>query len=236
MNLDEIIYKRKSHRHFKDEKLDEKTLNSIEDFIYTIEPLFDIETKFKITDKTEIRTPLRWYAPHYLAIFSKNAENYLINVGFIYQQVDLYLQLNGLGSCWIGLGSYTGDKIKCFEFIIFIGFGKVKGELYRNIEDFKRKSLDDISDEFDENLKPVLYAPSAINGQPWYFKHDNNVLDLYQIQPNIIKKRFLSKLVDIDIGIALAHLYLTNKDTFEVFIKDSPSKIKKHKYIISINI
>ena len=91
MNLEEIIYKRKSHRHFKDEKLNEDILNNIKEYINTIEPLFNIETKFKIIDKTDIRTPLRWYAPHYIAIFSKNLENYLINVGFIYQQVDLYL-------------------------------------------------------------------------------------------------------------------------------------------------
>ncbi len=236
MNLEEIIYKRKSHRHFKDEKLNEDILNNIKEYINTIEPLFNIETKFKIIDKTDIRTPLRWYAPHYIAIFSKNLENYLINVGFIYQQVDLYLQSKSLGSCWIGLGTYTGEKIEDFEFIIFIGFGKVEGEIYRNIDDFKRKKLEDISDKNDERLKPVLYAPSAINGQPWYFKHNGDVLDLYQVQPNIIKKKFLSKLIDIDIGIALAHLYIANKDTFEFFIKDNPLKIKKHKYIISIKI
>lgn len=236
MTLEDIIYKRKSCRHFKDEQLPEDTLNDIEDFISNIQPLIDIKTKHKIVGRDKVKTVLRWSAPHYLAIFSKKSENYLLNVGFIYQQVDLYLQSLGLGSCWIGLASYTGEKIEGYEFIIFIGFGKTENNIHRELNEFNRKNLDEISDETDEKLKPAQYAPSAINAQPWYFKHNTDSIDVYCKKPNIIKKRFISNLPYIDIGIALAHLYIANKDKFEFFIKENPIKISKHDYMGSIII
>ena len=237
MDLENIIYKRKSCRHFLDESLDKDTLNEISDFILNCKSLFDIETRFKIVDKSSVKSILRWTAPHYLAIFSKVSDNYLVNVGFIYQQVDLYLQSKGLGSCWIGLGNYTGEEIPGFEFVIFIAFGKPEGEVYRNIDDFKRKSLDDISDYPDEALLPALYAPSAANGQPWYFKHNGEYFDVYQIQPGVLKKRLFSiKNITIDIGIALAHLYVANPDSFKFFINTDFENIKKHKYMGSFLI
>ena len=36
----------------------------------------------------------------------------LENAGFIFQQVDLYIQSLGLGSCWVGLGRPKGAAVK----------------------------------------------------------------------------------------------------------------------------
>ena len=47
------------------------------------------------------------------------------------------------------------------------------------------KRLSKISDIEDERLIPAQLAPSAINSQPWYFKHTSDGFDVYQIKQNI---------------------------------------------------
>ncbi len=42
-----------------------------------------------------------------MIISSENTEGYLMNIGFIFQQMDLYLSSIGLGSCWLGMAKPT---------------------------------------------------------------------------------------------------------------------------------
>ena len=62
---------------------------------------------------------------------------------------------------------------------------------------------------------PAQLAPSAINSQPWYFKHTDDGFDVYQLKQNIFKRQILKKLNSIDVGIVLAHMYVANENTFE---------------------
>ena len=79
-------------------------------------------------------------------------------------------------------------------------------------------------------------APSAINSQPWYFKHSGNGFDVYQVKQNILKRQILKKWNPIDMGIALAHMYLANENTFKFNIKTDFEKIKGYTYIGSFEI
>ena len=142
------------------------------------------------------------------------------------------MQSIGIGSCWVGLGS---TKKKNPEFIILIAFGK-SDDITRDFSKFKRKSLDEISDKADERLTPARLAPSAVNSQPWYFKHNEDGFDVFQVKQNIIKRQFLKKWNPIDVGIALAHMYVANEKTFEFYRKANFEKIKDYTYIGSIKI
>jgi len=238
MDLKEIIYKRKSVRKYKPIKVDEQTLAKILEFCKNIKPLFpDIKVKTEITEKQNVRCILPWKTEQVITIFSQNKTGYLENVGFMFQQVDLYLQSIGLGSCWLGMGSlknYTQDGE--YEFVIMLAFGIPDEPITReSVIEFKRKSLEEISDKLDDRLECARLAPSAINSQPWYFVHEGEVIHAYQ-KDNVFKRLILSKKNQIDMGIALAHIYLENENTFEFFKVENPKEIKGAKYTGSFKI
>ncbi|MBQ8018476.1 MAG: hypothetical protein IJ258_10300 [Methanobrevibacter sp.] len=230
MNLENQIYVRKSCRNYTDEEID---MTPIHEFISNVKPLDDsIKYDYEIltNDKVNIRT--RWQAPYYLALFSEKNGNYLENLGFIFQQLSLYLQSIDIGSCWVGMASL---KEKRDDFVISISFGK-SDKMTRDRSAFKRKSLAEISDYADEKLIPAQLAPSAINSQPWYFKHSNDGFDVYQIKQNIIKRQVLKKWNPIDVGISLAHMYVANEENFEFYKKTDFENIKGYTYTGSIKI
>ncbi len=230
MNLENQIYVRKSCRNYSDDEID---MDPIHEFIGNVKPLIDgINYRYEILtpDKLNIRT--RWSAPYYLALFSEKKEGYLENLGFVFQQASLFMQSIGIGSCWVGMASL---KRKDDEFVIAISFGK-SDKMTREREDFKRRNLSDISDYDDEKLIPAQLAPSAINSQPWYFKHTDDGFDVYQVKQNILKRQVLKKWNPIDVGIALAHLYVANQQSFEFYKKTDFENIKGYTYTGSIKI
>lgn len=235
MNLYETIFKRKSCRNFSKEKLSNDELNNLKNFIKNTKALYpDIKTDYDLLSSEEIRTMLRWKSPHYLALYSEDKENYKVNIGFIYQQVDLYLQSEGIGSCWIGMGKAKKPR-EDLNHVILIGFGKSDKSIYREIGQFKRKAMDKITDTPSEELEVARLAPSAMNDQPWYFKKTADGYDVYCIKHNFIKNKTVGKWNPIDMGIALAHLYVSNKDSFRYFNNENPSKVKGFYYVGSIS-
>ena len=212
---------------------EEIEMDMIHDFISKAKPLNDeIHYYYEILtpDKLNIRT--RWSAPYYLALFSEKKDNYLENIGFIFQQVSLFMQSIGIGSCWVGLASVKGKNP---DFVIAISFGK-SDDLTRDLSGFKRKRLSEISDFEDDMLIPAQFAPSAINSQPWYFKHSDDGFDVYQVKQNILKRQVLKKWNPIDVGIALAHMYVANPKTFRFDKKANFENINGYEYIGSIEI
>lgn len=229
MDLASQIYVRKSCRNYLDDEID---LDSIKEFISNAEVLTpDMNFTYEILEREEVNLKTRWKAPYYLALYSDKKENYGVNLGFVFQQVSLYMQSIGIGSCWVGMGII---KEKNPEFVILIAFGK-SNDLTREISKFKRKSLSDISDLPDEKLEPARLAPSAINTQPWYFKHTDEGYDVFKVKHNFIKRKILGKWNDIDVGIALAHMYVSNPNTFNFEFKNKED-IKGYAYIGSLKI
>lgn len=229
MNLEEQIYVRKSCRKYLDDEMD---MNPIHEFMSHAKPLNDdIYYHYDILTLDEVTNRARFSAPYYLAVYADKKENYM-DMGFIFQQLCLYLQGIGIGSCWVGLAS---PKKKSSDFVISIAFGK-SDDLTRSRDKFKRKSLSEICDAEDERLIPAQLAPSSINSQPWYFKHSDDGFDVYKAKQNIIKRQFMKKWNSIDVGIALAHLYVSNEDTFEFNKKANFEDVKGHTYVGSIRI
>ena len=230
MKLEEQIYLRKSCRKYLDEPVN---LDLIDEFMSNVKPLNeDIKYRYEFLKQNEVSSKMHFKAPYYLAIYSEIKENYMVNAGFIFQQLCLYLQSQGIGSCWLGLGS---PKKKDSEFVILISFGK-SDDMTRTLDEFKRNNLSKISDEVDESLIPSQLAPSAMNSQPWYFKHTVDGFDVYQVKQNIIKRQLLKRWNPIDMGIAISHMYIANENTFEFKIKDNFDELKGYTYIGSIKI
>ena len=224
--LKNTIFKRKSSRNYNDEPITDDEINDLKNFIVNAKSLdSSIKTDYDLLTQSEVSTRMRWQAPMYIAIYSEEAPNYKVNAGFIYQQVDLYLQSKGLGSCWIGMGKPKNPR-KDLKFVILIGFGKSDDSIYRELNEFKRKSIEEITNVPSDDLECARLAPSAINSQPWYFKKNDKEYEVYSIKHNFIKARVLGKLNPIDMGIVLAHLYISNPNTFKFEFNKNCTELK----------
>lgn len=240
MNLSDMISKRRSVRGYTDQPVGTQTLDRIAAFCKEARPLYpDIRVEAKLVTKEQVRFYFPWKAPQLLAIYSENKPGYLENVGFVFQQVDLYLQSLGLGSCWMGLGKLRAPETEPagMEFVILLAFGYPQGEFLRSGPgDFQRKSLAQISDQPDERLEPARLAPSSTNSQPWFFVHEDDVIHAYCNEQGLLRHKTLGAMNRIDMGIALAQLYAANADSFRFFQTHTPTPLKGYRYTGSITL
>ena len=242
MELKEVINRRKSFRSYSENILEQAVINEIENVITSAKPLYsDIKFGWEIIGADEIKCVQNWRAPHYIAMFTEDVEGARENLGFVFQQAELYMQSRGIGTCWLGLGKLDDaislqKKHNGMEFVMMMAFGVPENEDFRSgSEEFKRKALNEISDREDNRLECARVAPSAVNSQPWYFVHDEETIHVYCVTKYLIHK-VLGKMNKFDMGIALAHLYVENKETFEFFKEKNPKEIKGYYYIGSIKI
>ncbi|RAK08169.1 putative nitroreductase [Halanaerobium saccharolyticum] len=248
-NLEELyqaIYKRKSIRKYKEEKLNENELGGITDFLAQTRELYpEIKYEAKIVNSEAVKSLLPIKAPHYLQFFSEAKGDYLLNAGFILQQLDLYLSAENLGSCWFGMAKPKKEIIaeSDLEYVITLVFGRPAEASQRDsIEDFDRKPLAEIKqgNQHYDLLEAARLAPSATNGQPWYFITESERIHLYQLEPNFIKKFFYEKMNRIDMGIALAHLWLAAEEHGQNFeftkLDQSPAPVENYNYLGTVKL
>mgnify|MGYP000878030466 CR=1 FL=1 len=203
------IFKRKSIRKFNSEPLGQETISDILNFTGSVETLFeDIKWEVRILKPEEITGFYMVKAPHYLALYSEHKDGYLLNAGYILEQIDLYLASKGIGVCWQGGPKLKKPELSSKELVIVLAFGKPKEPLYReDINSFKRKPVNEITD-IKENLKLIedaRLAPSAVNRQPWFFKDGGNG----EIKICLMTNFFMKKLNLIDMGIVICFLCLS---------------------------
>ena len=216
-NLYETIFKRKSVRKYDLTPLDERTIAEIIAHISVLKPLDDnIKIEMKIVSQKDVKSLLSAKAPHYIAVFSETKDGYLTNVGFMLQQMDLFLSANGIGSGWQGMPKPTKEILNSskLEFVILLAFGKPKERLHReSVSEFKRKPFREITNikGADELLEPCRLAPSAMNSQPWFFTGDPTTIHAYRAKSNFITAFMLEKMSKISMGIALCHLWIAAK-------------------------
>lgn len=235
MELKDKIYQRKSARKYTPEPVNEQTLVQILDFCHQAQPLYpDISFKAMVVNREQVRFYLPWKTPQLLAIFSETKPGYLENIGFVFQQVELYLQSIGLGACWLGLGKFRKTElpqVEGMEFVIFIAFGHPEEPAIRTeLSQFQRKALVEISDREDSRLECARLAPSSTNSQPWYFTHEGEIIHAFCCEAGFVRHKLLGSMNRIDMGIALSHLYLENRNTFRYFTAEPESLPKGYRY------
>lgn len=240
MELKNVIERRKSVRSYVSEPLEEAALADIRAFIAEMKPLDpSIRVGWDIVPASRIKCILPWKAPQLIAIYTEERDGALENAGFLFQQLDLYLQGRGIGACWLGMGK-PDQQLAAKDglpFCMLIAFGTPKDDAPRaSAAEFKRKPLSDISDEADKGLEPARLAPSSVNSQPWYFTHEDGVIHVWRAQPGGLMRKALEKMNRIDMGIALAHLYVCNQERFRFFRAERPPVLKGFVYTGSLTI
>lgn len=241
MSLNEMIYKRLSVRKYTSEILSDAAVYKIKSFLDGAKRLYpDIKIRMDIIGKENVRCLLPWIPNQAAVFYSEEKEGYLENAGFIFQQLDLYLQEQGFGTCWLGLGrlnSGTKGQIEDgMKFVIMLGVGYPQEEFRKDVSQFNRNKLAEISDWEDERLEPARLAPSSCNSQPWYFKHDGDILHAYCSKQGFLRNKFLGEMNQIDMGIALAHMYVANPEGFQFYKLENAPEVEAHDYVGSIKI
>ncbi len=232
-----VIKQRESVRSFKNNSSLNKKFALLEEYIATKnEEQCPFGNKINVqlinSNESSKKMKLGTYgrikgAKHYLAVSMADAENNLLSLGFLFEDIILYATSLGLGTVWM---SATFSR-KAFENAITIGedeelviiapigikakkasiISKIFVKNNRNIRyDFNELFFNLTPDQiltnqrhehFMQALEMVRLAPSALNMQPWRVIKCNRKFHFYsdEINPNS----------QIDIGIALAHFDIT---------------------------
>lgn len=218
MNYYEQLFKRKSFHFFVGGKpTDEEDLNSIREFIGEVTPLFpDIKTEIVLVKENE--TTCHRGADYCILFYSELRGEYLRNIGYMGEQIDLYLNSRGIGALWYGIGKPKATRVNGLEYVIMIAFKRMPANSFRkDMYKSKRKPLDEIWSGDDLGIANIVrFAPSACNTQPWYVESKEKELSIYRykkpgkrgIMP-VNKVMFYNK---IDIGIFLFILEVCLKE------------------------
>lgn len=238
ITLSEAILKRKSVREYDMTPLADEEIKHILDYAENIESIVPgLKTKIRLIGPDDVKAIRSWRSPHYLAIYSDESDTALVNVGYVYEQLTVYLTSLGLGTCWANSVSPKDSKeYEGLKWAATIAFGREKnGQPWReNICEAKRRTLASISDKADEKFEFARIAPSAMNNQPWYFIHDDEKIQVYCVVQGFMKK-WMSGMNRIDMGIAISHLKLENP-AFKFEIEKAPADLKGYSYIGTVTL
>ncbi len=240
MNLEDyqMIFKRKSFHLFRNignEKISEEELKDIEEYIKTLTPLIDnIKVKIRI-DKDS--TTCKRGQEYGILFYSEKKENYLQNIGYLGEQLDLYLVSKNIGTLWFGIGKIKEGREEDLDFVIMIAIAKVDSPLKFRKDMFKskRKEIAEIwrGTKYLEIANIVRFAPSACNTQPWVVEENENELKVYRYRKvgkrGIMPKDRVIYYNQIDIGIFLYFLELClmkNQISFErtIYEEENPEQ------------
>ena len=216
-NLYDMIFKRKSFHLFRNignEKITDEEIEDIKNQFNKFVPLVDdIKVKIKIVKKGATCKRGQEYC---ILFYSEKKDNYLQNVGYLGEQLDLYLVSKNIGTLWFGIGKPEEKQMDGLDYVIMIAIAKVdSSEKFRkDMFKSKRKMLEEIWDgeEYKEIANIVRFAPSACNTQPWKVKISKNELKVYRYRKEgkrgIMPKNMVIYFNQIDIGIFLCFLEL----------------------------
>lgn len=254
MNMFEAIFSKKSVHRFQQEKLEWSVISDILNFADNLPMLIDdIAVEFKLVSNIERKQGFRGLtaakAPYYLCISSEVKEDYLINAGYLMQQLNLYIATKGLGSCFLSSAN-PGSALKAtmkYEYVIALAFGKTFDPLFRNSLEAKRLPenevivfKEEVTPDIIQILSAARLAPSIFNSQPWRFVVYKNRIHVFA-KKNLLLAKALDKNNMIDMGIMLSNFLLSAEELW-VEVSLSKSEVIKNKilpnndYICTISI
>jgi hypothetical protein len=236
-NLYEMIFKRKSFHLFRNignEKITDEELEEIESKFNELKPLVDdIKVKMKIVKDTTCRRGQEYC----ILFYSEKKDNYLQNIGYLGEQLDLYLVSKNIGTLWFGIGRVKEKELDGLDFVIMIAISKVDSpdKFRKDMYKSKRKELSEIweGDSYLDIGNIVRFTPSACNTQPWRVEASDDELKVYRYKKKgkrgIMPENMVIYYNQIDIGIFLCFLELALQNnnisyTRQLFIEQDHNK------------
>ena len=215
--LYEMIFKRKSFHLFRNignEHITDNELKDIEEQFNKFKPLIDdINVKIKIVKNS---TTCKRGQEYCILFYSEKKDNYLQNIGYLGEQLDLYLVSKNIGTLWFGIGKVEEKQLEGLDFVIMIAIAKVASpdKFRKDMYKSKRKELKEFwnGDNYLDIANIVRFTPSACNTQPWIVDSSVNELKIYRYRKEgkrgIMPKDRVIYYNQIDIGIFLCFLEL----------------------------
>ena len=215
--LYEMIFKRKSFHLFRNignEHITDNELKDIEEQFNKLKPLIDdINVKIKIVKNS---TTCKRGQEYCILFYSEKKDNYLQNIGYLGEQLDLYLVSKNIGTLWFGIGKVEEKLLEGLDFVIMIAIAKVASpdKFRKDMYKSKRKELKEFwnGDNYLDIANIVRFTPSACNTQPWIVDSSVNELKIYRYRKEgkrgIMPKDRVIYYNQIDIGIFLCFLEL----------------------------
>ena len=216
-SLYEMIFKRKSFHLFRNigkERISQEELKDIEEYMTKIKPLDpDIKVKMKIVNEGATCKRGQEYC---ILFYSEKKENYLQNVGYMGEQLDLYLVSKNIGTLWFGIGKADEKQVDGLDYVIMISIAKIDSadKFRKDMYKSKRKELDEIwnGDYYRDIGDIARFAPSACNTQPWRVEATEKEIKVYRYRKEgkrgIMPKNLVMYYNQIDIGIFLCFMEL----------------------------
>ena len=210
-----MIFKRKSFRRFNPMlKLSEQELEKIVNRLEWLVPLADGgKLQYRLVKKEETSCKRGEYC---LLFYGADDVGTLLNLGYMVEQLDLWLASQNIGACWYGMGKVqqAEQEHNGLPFLTMVAIGKAEPEEFRkDYTKAKRRETELIwhGEALPAVAQAVKYAPSACNLQPWLVKLEKNVLQVCrrQVTGSIIPKHKLAFYNSIDMGVFLCFLEIT---------------------------
>ena len=223
--LYDMIFKRKSFHLFRNignEHITNEELKDIKNIFDTFKPLVkDLKVKIKIVKDS---TTCQRGQEYCILFYAEKKDNYLQNVGYLGEQLDLYLVSKNIGTLWFGIGKVEEKQIDHLDFVIMMAIAKidVEDKFRKDMYKSKRKEVTEIwkGNKYLDVANIVRFAPSACNTQPWFVEETEDELKVYQYikkgKRGIMPKNMVIYYNQIDLGIFLCFLELClNKKNIE---------------------
>lgn len=254
MNMFDTIFSRRSVRSFYQETIDWEVIEDILSFTDSLPMLTKgIKVEFKLISNIESKQgfsgPFTVKAPYYISLSSEKKDDYLLNAGYLMQQLSLYIETKGLGTCYLGASSpgWSLKNTMKFDYVIALAFGKSKEPLTRDsllAKRFPEAELvvykEEVSPDVRKMLDAARLAQSSLNSQPWRFVVYKNRIHIFA-KKNPWFAKPLDKLKMINMGIMLANMLIAAEELW-VDVKLSKSdtvmnkSLQNNEYIITMLI
>ena len=210
-----MIFKRKSFHFFRNvgaEKIDAGELKEIKAAWASLESLYpDTRTAIRIVPAGSVSFSRG--AEYCVLMYSEKKENYLMNMGYLGEQLDLYLVSRNIGTLWFVMGRPDEKSFDGLDYVIMIAIRKVSDESLFRKDMFKSKRKE-LCEEWEGDALGIAqiarFAPSACNTQPWFVKNDGSALTVSRYKKRgkrgIMPAAAVAYFNRIDIGIYLCIL------------------------------
>lgn len=219
--MKDAIVARRSVRRYTGQPLDEILIDGLAAFISGIKPLHDnIPVDILLFGAEEFHREFSrsamYRATDYVVLRSAvNAQGYLQNVGFLGEQIVLWLTQKGIGTCWAGMPKQKTQPSRGeLPYVISVEFGRGDNAPFRRLPDeAPRKKLHEylLSEisrpAFLDVLEAGRLAPSAVNLQPVRFLTVEDDIFICRKKPPL-GNAYMNDLQQIDVGIAMANMYV----------------------------
>lgn len=223
MNLYEAIFVRKTIKNYTNEALSQQTLDKLRDYFDNLTGLFgNMRCGYKVLDprKGEAHSTGLFgvRAPYYMAFYSEKASRYLMNMGYIMQQMVLYMCRLGIGTSYLSAQIVKKEDLTMdgMQFVCAVAFGKAKGSHLRKPAEAKRLPLKELCvykevprQWMNQLLEAARMAPSTMNNQPWRFVVYDNRIHIFSKKH---KAEHLKKWDEVNFGVMFANLMVAAEE------------------------